>query len=351
MRLSLPTNMLVRTVTLAGVVGLALGLLPSAARAGDTFAKIRATGMVRCGISEALSGFAQQDAQGRWTGLNVDFCRAVAAAALGDADKVDFVPLRASARFLTLKSGEIDLLLRHTTWTLEREAGLGVHFVGTLFYDGQTVMVPHNSRVSHLAELNGATICIEKGTNHDANLTDYVRAHGLTYQPLILDSLAEVQEAFFAGRCQAYTSDVSQLAAVRAGAPGGPERFTVLPELVAKEPLSPVVQRGDEAWSTLVQWVLFALIEAEERGVTRENVRALATTTVDPAVQRLLGANGGFGKALGVSNDWAVRVIGSVGNYGEMFERHLGSQSALRLERGLNRLWTQGGLLYAPPWQ
>jgi general L-amino acid transport system substrate-binding protein len=271
--------------------------------------------------------------------------------AVGDAEKVDFVPLRASARFLALQSGEIDPLLRNTTWTLEREAGLGVHFVGTLFYDGQTVMVPHDSKVSHIAELNGVTMCMEKGTNHDANLTDYARVHGLTYQPLILDSLAEVKEAFFAGRCQAYTSDLSQLAAVRAEAPGGPESFTILPELIAKEPLSPVVQRGDEEWSTLVQWVLFALIEAEERGVTRDNVRTLATTTVHPAVQRLLGAKGGFGKALGVSNDWVVRVVGNVGNYGEMFERNLGHQSVLRLERGLNRLWTQGGLMYAPPWQ
>ena len=335
----------------AGVVWLALGLLPSAARGGDTFAKIHATGVVRCGVGEALRGFAQQDTQGHWTGLNVDFCRAVAAAVLGDAAKVDFVPLRASARFLALKSGEIDLLLRNATWTLEREAGLGVHFVGTLFYDSQTVMVPHASKVSHIAELNGVTMCIEKGTNHEANLTDYIRARGLTYQPLILNSLAELTEAFFAGRCQAYTSDLSQLAAVRAEAPSGPENFVILPELLAKEPLSPVVQRGDEEWSTLVQWVLFALIEAEERGVTRDNVHTLATTTVDPAVQRLLGANSGFGKALGVRNDWVVRVVGSVGNYGEMFERHLGRQSALRLERGLNRLWTQGGLMYAPPWQ
>jgi general L-amino acid transport system substrate-binding protein len=332
-------------------VWLVLGLLPSAARVGDMFAKIRATGKVRCGISENLRGFAEKDAQGRWTGLNVDFCRAVAAAALGDAAKADFVPLRASARFLAPKSGEIDLLLRNTTWTLEREAGLGVHFVGTLFYDGQTMMVPHASQVSRIAELNGATMCLEKGTNHDENLTDYFRAHGLTYQPLMLDSLAEVQEAFFAGRCQAYTSDLSQLAAVRAGAPGGPEHFVILPELIAKEPLSPVVRRGDEEWFTLVKWVLFALIEAEERGVTRDNVHALATTTVAPAVQRLPGAHGGSGKALGVSNDWVVQVVSSVGNYGEMFERRLGNQSALRLERGLNRLWTQGGLLYAPPWQ
>ena len=229
-------HMLARIALPAGVVLLALGLLPSAAQGDDTLAKVRAAGEVRCGVSEGLSGFSQKDTQGRWTGLNADFCRAVAAAALGEAEKVDFVPLRASARFLALKSGEIDLLLRNTTWTLGREVGLKVHFVGTLFYDGQTVMVPRDSKVSHVAELNGATICIEKGTNHDENLTDYVHAYGLTYQSLILDSLAEVQEAFFAGRCQAYTSDFSQLAAVRAGAPGGPERFAILPELIAGQP-------------------------------------------------------------------------------------------------------------------
>jgi general L-amino acid transport system substrate-binding protein len=351
MRFSLYKTMRVRTIIPAGMVLLALGLLPSVAQGGETLAKIRATGEVRCGVSEDLRGFSQQDTQGRWTGLKVDFCRAVAAAALGEAEKVDFVPLRAAARFLALKSGEIDLLLRNTTWTLEREAGLGVHFVGTLFYDGQMVMVPRDSKVSHVAELDGATICSEKGTNHDANLKDYVRAHGMTYQPLIRDSLAEVQDAFFAGRCQAYTSDFSQLAAVRAEAPGGPERFAILPELIAKAPLGPVVRRGDEEWFTLVRWVLFALIEAEELGVTRENVRTLVTTTVHPAVQRLLGTKGGFGKALGVSHDWVVRVVGSVGNYGEMYERNLGDQSALRLERGLNRLWTQGGLMYASPWQ
>ena len=340
-----------RTIIPAGVVWLALGLLPSAAQGDDTLAKIRATGVVRCGISEGVRGFSQQDTQGRWTGLNADFCRAVAAAALGEAEQVDFVPLRASARFLALQSGEIDLLLGNTTWTLEREVGLEVHFVGTLIYDGQMVMVPRDSKVRHVAELNGATICLEKGTNHDENLTDYVRAHGWTYQPLILDALAAVHAAFFAGRCQAYTADFSQLAAVRAGAPGGPERFAILPALIAKEPLRPVVRRGDEAWLTLVKWVLFALIEAEEHGVTRDNVHTLVTTTVHPAVQRLLGVHDRVGKALGVRNDWVVRVVGSVGNYGEMFERHLGPQSALRLERGLNRLWTQGGLMSAPPWQ
>jgi len=352
MKFPFRTTLPVRIVGPACVGLLVLGLIPSAAQAGETFVKIRATGVVRCGISEGdLTGFSQKNAQGHWTGLNVDFCRAVAAAALGDAEKVDFVPLRASARFLALKSGEIDLLLRNTTWTLEREAGLGVYFIGTLFYDAQKVMVRQNSKVSHIAELNGATMCIEKGTNHDENLANYFRARGLTYQPLILDSLAEVKDAFFADRCQAYTSDWSQLAAVQVGAPGGPESFAILPELIAKEPLSPVVRRGDEEWFTLVKWVLFALIEAEERGVTRENVRTLATTTTDPALQQQLDLSGAMGKALGVNADWAARIVSSVGNYGEMFERNLGNQSALRLERGLNRLWMQGGLLYAPPFQ
>jgi general L-amino acid transport system substrate-binding protein len=275
----------------------------------------------------------------------------VAAAALGDAEKVDFVPLRASARFVALKSGEIDLLLRNTTWTLEREVGLGVQFVGTLFYDVQTVMVPHNSKVSRIAELNGATICMEKGTNHNENLIDYFRARELTYQPLILDSLAEVKGAFFAARCQAYTSDGSHLAAVRVGAPGGPENFAILPEIIAKEPLSPVVRRGDEEWLTLIKWVLFVLIGAEEYGVTRENVRTLVTTTTDPALLRRLGLSSVAGKALGINADWGMQIVSSVGNYGEMFERNLGGQSTLRLERGFNRLWTQGGLLYAPPFQ
>src|SRR5215813_1736216 len=198
MKFPFRTTLLVRLVGPACVGLLALVWIPHAARAGETFVKIRATGVVRCGISEGdLTGFSQKNAQGHWTGLNVDFCRAVAAAALGDAEKVDFVPLRASARFLALKSGEIDLLVRNTTWTLEREAGLGVHFVGTLFYDGQTVMVQHESQVSHIAELNGVTMCIEKGTNHNENLTDYARTHGMSYQPLILDSLAEVKDAFF----------------------------------------------------------------------------------------------------------------------------------------------------------
>jgi general L-amino acid transport system substrate-binding protein len=346
------TRLFVRLVGPAYVVLLALVCMPHPARAGETFTKIRATGVVRCGISEGdLAGFSQKNAQGRWTGLNVDFCRAVAVAALGDAEKVDFVPLRAAARFLALKSGEVDLLLRNTTWTLEREAGLGVHFVGTLFYDAQKVMVRQNNKVSHVAELNGATICMEKGTNHDENLAGYFRARALTYQLLLLDSLAEVKDAFFAGRCQAYTSDWSQLTAVRVTAPGGPESFAILPELIAKEPLSPVVRRGDEEWFTLVKWVLFVLIEAEERGVTRENVRTLATTTTDPSLQQQLDLNGAVGKALGVDADWVARIVSSVGNYGEMFERNLGSQSVLRLERGLNRLWTQGGLLYAPPFQ
>ena len=222
MKILLCTTLLVRLVGPVCVGLLALVWSPHVARAGETFVKIRTTGVVRCGISEGdLTGFSHKNAEGRWTGLNVDFCRAVAAAALGDAEKVDFVQLRASARFLALKSGEIDLLLRNTTWTLEREAGLGVHFIGTLFYDAQKVMVRQDSKVSHIAELNGATMCIEKGTNHDENLAGYFRAHGLTYQPLRLDSLAEMKEAFFAGRCQAYTSDWSELTAVRAGAREG----------------------------------------------------------------------------------------------------------------------------------
>jgi general L-amino acid transport system substrate-binding protein len=261
------------------------------------------------------------------------------------------VPLFASARFPALQADEIDLLVRNTTWTLGREAFLGVQFAGILFYDGQGFMVPRRGKVRRIADLKGATICVVKGTTSEQNLADYFRAHGWTCQPLVLESVAEIRDALVSGRCQAYTSDASQLASVRMEVPEGTKRYTILPDLISKEPLGPVVRRGDEEWFTLVRWVLLALIQAEELGITRENVRALRDTSTDPAVQRLLGKTGGFGKALGVDNDWVVRVVGTVGNYGEIFERNLGRESVLNLERGLNRLWTQGGLMYAPPFR
>jgi general L-amino acid transport system substrate-binding protein len=331
-------------------IGVALGLIPASAGAGETLARVKSRKVVRCGVSEGLIGFSFKDAAGQWTGMDIDFCRAVAAA-VGDRAKVEFVPLFASARFPALQADEIDLLVRNTTWTLGREAFLGVQFAGILFYDGQGFMVPRKSKVRRIGDLKGATICVEKGTTSEQNLADYFRAHGWNYKPLVLESVAEIRDAFVSGRCQAYTSDSSQLASVRMEVPEGTKKYIILPDLISKEPLGPVVRRGDEEWFTLVRWVLFALIQAEELGITRENVQALRDASTDPAVQRLLGNTGGFGKALGVDNDWVVRVVGAVGNYGEMFERNLGRGSVLNLERGLNRLWKQGGLMYAPPFR
>jgi general L-amino acid transport system substrate-binding protein len=332
-------------------VALALALTPGSAGAGEVLDRVRKNKVVRCGVSEGIIGFSFKDETGRWAGMDVDFCRAVAAAVLGDPEKVKFVPLFASARFPALQAGEIDLLVRNTTWTLGREAYLGVEFAGILVYDGQGFMVPRKSRVRRISDLNGATICIEKGTTHEPNLADYFHARGLQYKPLVLESIAEIREALVSGRCQAYTSDASQLASVRMQVPDGTKRFTILPDLISKEPLGPVVRRGDEEWFALVKWVLFALIQAEELGITRDNVRTLRETTTDPAVQRFLGTTGGFGKALGVNNDWVVQVIAAVGNYRQMFDRNLGREGVLKLERGLSRLWNEGGLMYAPPFR
>lgn len=321
------------------------------AAAGDTLALVKSRGALRCGVSEGIAGFSVRNSSGRWIGLDADFCRAVAAAALGNAEKVEFVPLSAAARFHALISGQVDLLVRNTTRTLGREANLGVHFAGTLYYDGGAIMVPRKSGISRIAQLKGATICVEKGTTHVENLADYFGAKNLTYQPLIIESLEAVTAAFFSGRCQAYASDRTQLAAVRARAPGGPKDYIILPDNISKEPLGPVVMRGDEQWLTLVEWVLFALIEAEELGITRENVRSIRDTKANPGWERFLGSSKKVAKALGVNSEWVVQIIASVGNYGEMYERNLGRQSGLQIERGLNRLWTQGGLMYAPPFR
>jgi general L-amino acid transport system substrate-binding protein len=299
-------------------------------------------------VSRGLAGFSIKDASGRWSGLEVDFCRAVAAASLGDAEKVTFIPLRASERFPALKSNVIDLLARLSTWTLTREADLKVQFAGILFYDGQGFMVPAGSSVKSVAQLSGATICVEKGTTHERNMTDHYVAIGMSVKPLVIDSVSEVANAFFSGRCKAYTSDVSQLAISRLHAPAG-QTFDILPERISKEPLGPAVRSGDDDWLTLVRWVLFALIAAEEHGITRDNVREIRETTRHPAARRALGADGGVSQALGTDPEWALRAVESVGNYGEIFERNLGSHSPLHLERGLNRPWTQGGLMYAPP--
>ncbi len=318
-------------------------------QAGAQIDTVKARGLLRCGVSEGIAGFSERDAAGRWRGLDADFCRAVAAAVLGDPDKVQFVPLKASTRFPALQSNQIELLLRNTTWTLTREALLGVQFPGVLFYDGQGFMVEKSASIGSLADLDGATVCVEKGTTHQQRLTEYLSARGIRVTPLVIDSATELAQAFFSGRCRALTSDTSQLAAARARAPGGAHRFVILPEVISKEPLGPVVRGGDAEWTTLVRWVLFALIAAEEFGVTRANVEAVVNKSRGAGWRLASGKDKRLVRALGVQSDWVVRVIKAVGNYGEMYERNLGGGGPVRIERGPNRLWTQGGLMYAPP--
>lgn len=325
---------------------LAAAGLPAHAADGDTLAQARSRGTLRCGVSEGIAGFSAKDAAGRWSGLDVDFCRAVAAAALGRADKVTFVALKASARFPALRTGVVDLISRNTTWTLARESTLGVQFAGILFYDGQAFMVPQQGAPKSIAALDRATVCVEKGTSSEEHLAAYFAAKRLSVSPLAVDSATEVADAFFAGRCLAYTADASHLAAVRLRGRGGSQAYVILPERISKEPLGPVVRNDDQQWLTLVRWVLFSLIAAEENGITQSNVRERMR---DPLLGAALEPGDDASKALGVDPGWAVRAVQSVGNYGEMFERNLGAQSPLKLERGLNRPWTQGGLMYAPP--
>jgi general L-amino acid transport system substrate-binding protein len=313
---------------------------------GDTLAQIRARGILRCGVSEGVPGFSSKDGSGRWTGIDVDFCRAVAAAALGDPAKTAYVPLKASARFPALNEGIVDLLARNTTWTLLRESALKVQFAGVLFYDFQGFLVRRPSGARTAAELKGATVCVEKGTSTDVHLRAYSTDHQLDIRPLVLDSTADANAAFYAGRCSAYAGDSSLLVTVRAAAPNGPQSADILPGWIAKEPLGPVVRDGDQSWLTLVRWTLFALVSAEELGVTRSNLQSRLS---DPAVRRALADDEETGRALGVERGWMVRAVQSAGSYGEMFERNLGSGTPLKLERGMNRLWTQGGLMYAPP--
>ena len=304
------------------------------AEAGATLDRVRSKKVLRCGVSEGLPGFSIQDPSGRWTGMDADFCRAVAAA-VGPGVKVEFVPLTASARFVALQMKKIDLLSRSTTWTLGREAHLGVQFAGVLYFDGQAFMVTRKSGINRTQQLKGSTICVRKGTTTEMNLAEYSNEKALNLKPLVLDTQDEADKAFFAGRCKAYTSDYSILASERLAAPGGAGEYTILPERISKEPTGPVVRRGDEEWFRLVKWVLFALIEAEEKGITGENAASMKKATKDPAVLRLLGAEGGFGKALGTDNDWALRAIEASGNYGEIFERNLGTAQRTQARSGV----------------
>ncbi len=338
-----------RPIQTASLLILAVMFNLTTALAGPTLDLVRANGSVRFGVSEGLPGFSWQDGSGLWQGFDIDFGRAVAAAVLGQPDKASFVPVTTANRFPVLLSGKIEVLARTTTYTFEREAAIGVQFAGIIYYDGQAFMVPKRSGMRGLAELNGSAICLGKRTTHEGHLADYFAQRGWTYKAVVFDSLVEMKSAFFEGQCQALSSDRSHLAAVRQIAPGGPEAYDILPEIISKEPLGLAVRRGDEEWLSIVRWVLYALIEAEERGVTQANVKTLQANVTDLGLRRFLASDGLPEKALRLQPGWVVRVIAAVGNYGEIYERNLGSHSKLKLERGLNRLWNQGGLLYAPP--
>ena len=330
--------------TLATLVGL---VLSTSAHAGKTLDAIKSRGQVVCGVNTSAPGFSAADSQGKWTGLDVDFCRAVAAATLGDASKVKYVPLNSQQRFASLQAGEIDVLSRNSTWTLTRDASLGVVFAGINYYDGQGFMVPKKLKVDNVKKLNGATVCVQAGTTSEKNVADYYGANGLKYKPVVFDTAEAITSAFFAGRCQVYTTDMSDLAGARTKA-SAPDDFQILPQVISKEPLGPSVRRGDDEWFQIVRWTLFAMLEAEENGLTQANVDTQKTSK-DPAVLRFLGVSEDTGKLLGLDKEWAYRIVKQVGNYGESFERNLGPKTPLALPRGANNLWSKGGLMYAAP--
>ncbi|MCW8890016.1 MAG: amino acid ABC transporter substrate-binding protein [Sedimenticola sp.] len=315
--------------------------------AGATLDSVKKKGFVQCGVSIGLPGFSNADEKGNWSGLDVDVCRAVAAAVFGDAGKVKYTPLTAKERFTALQSGEIDMLSRNTTWTLTRDSSLGLNFAGVNYYDGQGFMVTKNLGVKSALELDGASFCIQAGTTTELNLADYFRSNNMKYTPVTFDTSDETVKAFDAGRCDALTSDQSQLYALRIKL-GNPDGAMVLPEVISKEPLGPVTAQGDDEWFKIVRWSLFAMVNAEELGITSANVDAKMSSD-DPNIRRLLGQEGIKGSGLGLSDTWAANIVKQVGNYSESFERNVGQGSALKISRGQNALWNKGGLQYAPP--
>jgi general L-amino acid transport system substrate-binding protein len=337
-----------KLINTAVVTALALGAMAGAAQAGPTLDAIKARGQIICGVNTGLGGFSLPDSAGKWTGLDVDFCKAIAAAVFGDAEKVKYVPLTAQQRFTALQTGEVDVLSRNTTWTLARDTQLGLNFTAVTFYDGQGFMVPKKLGVKSAKELNGATVCVQPGTTTELNLADYFRANNMTFKPVVIEALQEVNAAFFSGRCDVYTTDASGLASIRKNdAPKGEsENFVILPEIISKEPLGPAVRHGDDQWLDIVKWTIFALVEAEEYGITKANADQMAKESKNPAILRLLGTTAGNGKAIGLEETWAINAVKAVGNYGEIYERNI---VPLGLPRGVNNLWSKGGLMYAPP--
>jgi general L-amino acid transport system substrate-binding protein len=310
-----------------------------------TLDDIKARGHLKCGVNSELPGFGYVDNQGKFSGFDVDFCHAVAAAI---GTEVKFTPTTAKERFSALQSGEVDMLARNTTWTMNRDTKLGLDYAATTYYDGQGFMVRKSMGIKSAKELNGASVCLTTGTTTELNLADYFRANGMNYKPVLYEKAEDVRLAYEAGRCDVHTSDISQLASLRS-AMKNPKEHVILPEVISKEPLGPLTRHGDNQWNDIVRWVINALIIAEEKGITQANVEAVAKTSKDPEVQRMLGTTGSMGPDTGMPQDWAVRAIKAVGNYGEIFERNIGEKTPLALERGLNQLWAKGGILYAPP--
>jgi general L-amino acid transport system substrate-binding protein len=331
---------------LAAIAATAVALMTVVGIAhAQTLDAVKARGHVICGVNTGLAGFSAPDSKGVWKGLDVDLCRAVAAAVFGDANKVRYTPLTTQQRFTALQSGEVDILSRNTTWTLARDTSLGLDFIATNFYDGQGFMVKKALGVKSAKELSGATVCVQPGTTTELNLADYFRATKMDFKPVVIDKLEEVVAAYLAGRCDVYTTDMSGLASTRASQGANAEQHVILPEVISKEPLGPVVRHGDNKWADIVRWSFFAMLEAEEFGLTSANIDGKMNDS-NPNVQRLVGKTGDMGKMLGLDNKWAYNIIKQVGNYGESYERNI---KPIGLERGVNALWTKGGLMYAPP--
>ena len=337
-----------KKTTLLGTIAAAT-LLAGAAGAG-TVDDIKARGELNCGSNIGLTGFGAPDANGNYAGFDVALCQAIAAAVLGDASKVKYVPTTGETRFTALSSGEVDLLVRNSTWTFSRDNDLKFDFVAVNYYDGQGFMVKKSLGVSSAKELDGATICIQTGTTTELNLADYFKANGLTYTPVTVADDSEAARQYIAGACDAYTTDASGLAASRASM-ADPAENVILPEIISKEPLGPVVRHGDNNWGDVVRWTFYALLTAEEKGITKANIEEVAATSTDPEVRRLLGVEGEQGAMMGLDAGWAKRAISVNGNYGEIFEANIGSSTPIGLARGLNALWTQGGLQYSPPFR
>ena len=342
--------MRISALLLAGMAATGLAAVQEA-QAGATLDNVKSKGFVQCGVNvSGLPGFAEVDANNNWTGLDVDLCKAVAAAVFGDATKVKYTPLNAKERFTALQSGEIDVLSRNTTWTSSRDSALGLNFAGVNYYDGQGFMAKKELGVASAKELDGASVCVQAGTTTELNLADYFRANGLQYTPVVFENNDEVNKAYEAGRCDVLTTDQSGLYATRVKL-ANPDDHVILPEVISKEPLGPAVRQGDDEWFDIVKWTLYAMIQAEEFGISSANVEQVKAETQNPDIQRFLGVIEEKGKELGLPNDFAVQIVTQVGNYGDSFDRNVGPNTPLKIERGLNALWKDGGLMYNPPFR